>query len=139
MRTAFVGVILFAAGVGVGLVAPRFWPSPLPDGVESRWEATLYLPAPVSGHPHLNDDAYKAALAEFTRPFGGATLLSPVEGLWHGEDGKLQSEAVRPVVVSFQAALLPEFKERLTALRHRLNQEALYIRYERPLVELYTR
>lgn len=139
MRTVFVGVILFAAGVGVGLATPRYWPSPLPDGVESRWEATLYLPAPVAGHPHLNDDAWKAALAEFTRPFGGATLVGPVEGLWHAEDGKLASEAVRPVVVSFPAELLPEFKERLKALRQRLNQEALYIRYERPLVELHTR
>src|SRR5262245_52404860 len=76
MRTFLVGVVLFILGVSVGLVAPGLWPArPVPDGMESRWEATLYLPAPMPGDPYLNEDAYKAALAEFTRPFGGATLV----------------------------------------------------------------
>ncbi len=139
MRATVVGVVLFGLGVLVGVFAPALWAPPWPSGIDSHWEATLYLPAPVTGDSHLSDDNWKAALAEFTQPFGGATLIGPVEGLWHAADGTLQREAVRPVVVSFPTEKLPAFRARLEILRERLRQEAIYVRYERPLVELYVR
>src|SRR5262245_11971282 len=94
-----VGVVLFGLGVAAGLWLPALL-SPVPPGIEPRWEATIYLPVPVADDPRLNEDAWKAALAELlTEPFTGATLGVPVEGLWRGEDGRLGREAVRPVVV----------------------------------------
>lgn len=140
MRTWLVGLVMFVLGGLAGLCVRGLWDPPLlPPGMESRWEATLYLPAPVAGEVHLTEDAWKSAVTEFTKPFGGATLASTVEGIWHAENGVLQSETVRPVIVSFRAEQLGEFRERLRNLRARLRQEALYIRYERPLIELHGR
>lgn len=133
MRIWLVALVTFLLGSAAGYLLPR-WPTPAPSGFESRWEATLYLPAPGGD---FTEDTWKAALTEFTRePFRGATLLAPVEGWWHGDDGKVAREAVRPIVVSFASDHLPEFQARARALGKRLGQEAIYIRYERPFVQL---
>jgi hypothetical protein len=133
MRTWLVGVVMFILG-GVSTVLTvhylheLYHPAHSP-GLESRWEATIYLPA------NLPD--WETALAEFfLPPFDGATLGAPLEGLWRGQDGKLGREFVRPITVSFPPQHLAEFQARARALGKRLQQEAIYIRYERPFVEL---
>jgi hypothetical protein len=128
MRTWLViGIAAFGLGLGTG--AWLFRAPALPAGLEPRWEGTIYLPSNLPG--------WEAALAEFlTPPFEGATLGTEVQGLWRGEDGKLDHEPVRPVIVSFPPAHLADFQARARALGKRLNQDAIYIRYERPLVEL---
>jgi len=130
-----IGVVLaFGSGILVGAYAVR--DATPPAGLVCH-EGTIFLPAPSPTDPNLTEEKWQEALAEFLQPpFQGATLAVPVEGIWRGVDGKFAREAVRPIVVSFPAVHLSTFRERARSLGKRLGQEAIYIRYERPTVEL---
>jgi hypothetical protein len=104
-----------------------------------RWEATIYLPAPRrNANPFTSTEEadWNAAVGLLVREFEGATLGAEVEGLWHGSDGKLARETIRPIIVSFEPNRLEEFRRVLDEVGKRLKQEAVYARFEKPRVEL---
>jgi hypothetical protein len=139
-----VGVL--TAGVAVGRYALPCWdlaacPAEAPAAVSGRpaprcWEATVYLPlADNEGQP-FSEAAWQAALAELVVPFGGATLGQPQEGCWLDASGQVCREPVRPVVVSFVPERLDEFRNAVHDVGKRLGQEAMYVRFEEPRVQL---
>jgi hypothetical protein len=69
-------------------------------------------------------------------PFGGATLGTPQEGCWLDARGLVCREQVRPVVISFAAERLDEFRGAVRAVGQFLGQEVMYVRFEEPRVEL---
>lgn len=127
-QTAAFGLLLAAA------LADR--PSP-PDGPAGRqWEATVYLPL-ADNHGWPFDEAeWQAALDELVTAFGGATLGDPREGCWREANGRTLREWVRPVVVSFATSRLGELRAAAHAVGVRLGQEAVYVRFEEPRVEV---
>jgi hypothetical protein len=138
-RLGLIGVVMLIAGIGVG----RYAPAPRdhasrPDDAPAarRWEATVYLPlADNAGRP-FSDGEWEEALAAFAVPFGGATLGTPQEGCWLDPRGRVHREPVRPVVVSFAPGRLDEFRAAARAVGRLLGQEAIYVRFEEPRVEL---
>ena len=69
-------------------------------------------------------------------PFGGATLGQSQEGCWLDAGRRVCREPIRPVVVSFMPERLDEFRQALHDVGKRLGQEAMYVRFEEPRVEL---
>jgi hypothetical protein len=100
------------------------------------WEATVYLPLTDNQGRRFSEAAWEAALADLVVPFGGATLGQPQEGCWLRASGRICREPVRPVVVSFALERLGEFRDAVHAAGQRLGQEAMYVRFEEPRVEL---
>ncbi len=99
-------------------------------------EATVFLPlADNDGRPFA-DDEWDRALVPLVTRFGGATLGAPQEGYWLGSDGRPRREPVRPVIVSFAPARLGEFRAAAHEVGRRLRQEAVYVRFHEPCVEL---
>jgi hypothetical protein len=134
-------VAVFLAGAGAGGAGVWFWRPPAasershPDDVERRWEATIYLPAPGQAGGFTEKD-HQEALGLLVREFEGLTLGAEEDGFWQSEKGKIEREKVRPVIVSFEPARLGRFREVLDQVGKRLEQEALYVRYEKPAIEV---
>jgi hypothetical protein len=145
LRRGLIGVAVLAVGIAVG----RYTPPPRdcvtrPDDEPAAaarpaprcWEATVYLPlADNQGQP-FSEGAWQETLAVLVVPFGGATLGPPQEGCWLDVHGRVCREQVRPVVISFAPERLDEFRGVVRAVGRRLGQEAMYVRFEEPRVEL---
>jgi hypothetical protein len=141
------GVGLLAMGVVVGRCAlppgdlmGRPVEAPAATVVERpvprRWEATVYLPLSDNQGRPFAEAMWHEALGRFVTPFGGATLGLLQEGCWLDARGRLQREWVRPVVVSFAPQRLDEFRQAVHDVGRLLDQEAMYVRFEEPRVEL---
>jgi hypothetical protein len=138
-------VSVLTAGIVVGRYAhphrdavagPADSPSATGRPAPRCWEAMVYLPlADNSGQP-FTEDAWQEALAALVVPFGGATLGTPREGCWLDARGNVCREQVRPVVISFAPERLDEFRTAVRSVGRRLGQEAMYVRFEEPRVEL---
>lgn len=101
-----------------------------------QWEATVYLPlADNQGRPFVEAD-WQAALERLVTPFGGATLGQPQEGCWLDDRRRMCREPIRPVVVSFAPGRLEEFRRAVHRAGQHLGQQAMYVRYEEPRVQL---
>jgi hypothetical protein len=145
LRHGLIGVAMLAAGIAVGRYAPPHRDDVArPDGALAAagrpaprcWEATVYLPlADNTGRP-FSEGAWQEALAVLVVPFGGATLGTVQEGCWLDARGRVCREQVRPVVISFGPDRLDEFRDAVRAVGRRLGQEAMYVRFEEPRVEL---
>src|SRR5262245_40754230 len=96
----------------------------------------VYLPlADNEGRP-FTDAQWQAALEILVTRFGGATLGEPQEGCWLDASQRVCRERVWPVVVSFVSARLEEFRRAVQEVGRYPGQEAIYIRFEKPQVEL---
>lgn len=127
---------LFGAGLLVGGFAIHLWHIHADNGPARHLEATVFLPLVDNHDQPLSPERWQAALKPLVANFGGATVGPPVEGFWHDSQGKLRREPVRPVVVSFAAARLVEFRRTLHDVGRELGQEAIYVRFEEPRIEL---
>jgi hypothetical protein len=101
-----------------------------------RWEATVYLPLADNGGQSFAEAAWHEALGVLVAPFGGATLGEPQEGCWVDARGRLCRERVRPVVISFAPGRAEEFRRTVHDVGRLMGQEAMYVRFEEPRVEL---
>jgi hypothetical protein len=101
-----------------------------------RCEATIYLPlADNEGRP-FPEAEWQEAMNGLVVSFGGATLGQPQEGCWLDARRQVRCERIRPVVVSFAPERLDEFRVAVHKVGKRLGQEAVYVRFEEPRVEL---
>jgi hypothetical protein len=141
LRRLAPGFFLFLLGVGVGGGAVWYWiarPPATSDEPPVRWEATVFLPIVANPeHPFTIQD-WDDAIALLVKAFGGATLGTEIEGWWMDDQGRLQRERVRPVIVSFEPAKLGDFRRVLDTVGRRLGQKAMYTRFERPQIEVQT-
>lgn len=140
LQFGLIGAVTLTAGLFVGRnVVPPV--SAVADAADNRLaarslEATVYLPlADNAGRPFA-DDTWQVALAVLVEPFGGATLGNAQEGCWLDARGRVLREPVRPVVVSFAPERLDEFRGAVRTVGRHLRQEAMYVRFEEPRVEL---
>lgn len=129
---------MFLLGVGVGGLGFHTWrPGPVSDTLpERRLEATVFLPLVNNADEMIPRDKWEAAIGPLIQEFGGTTLGASVEGCWRDQQGRMRREPVRPLVLSFAAQRLPDFRQALHEVGRRLGQEAMYVRYEEPRVEL---
>jgi hypothetical protein len=136
-----VALLLLLGGGAAGGLAVYWWdhrPAPTETKPPRRCEATVFLPTtPNPEHPFTPAE-WDEAVGLFAREFGGATLGPAVEGCWLNTAGKLQRESVRLVTVSFEPGQLDHFRHTLTEVGRRLGQEAVYVRYEEPRIDLLT-
>jgi hypothetical protein len=101
-----------------------------------RLEATVYLPTVDNQGRPFEEARWQHALESLVAPFGGATLGQPQEGCWLDGRGRVCREPIRPVVVSFAPARLAEFRKAVHDVGKRLGQEAMYVRFEEPRVDV---
>jgi hypothetical protein len=101
-----------------------------------HWEATVFLPLADNRGRSFTETTWHEALARLVTPFGGATLGEPREGCWLDARGRVCREQVRPVVVSFAPERLNEFRRAVHDVGRCLGQEAMYVRFEEPFVDL---
>jgi hypothetical protein len=143
-RRGLTGLALFLGGVSLGSFALPAQgvgrhqvaePSPV-ERPARQLEATVYVPLDDNQGRPFSADEWDAALGGLIARFGGATLDRPLEGFWVAPDGRVQRDRVRPMIVSFPPHRLAEFRESLDALGRRLGQEAVYVRYGEPNVEV---
>ncbi len=127
----FLGGVL--VGVLASLAAGRLSERGLPP---RRVEATAYLPLVDNDDHPFPERTWQEVLGLMADEFGGATLGAPQEGCWRDAAGRLRREPVRPLVVSFEPGQLDRFRRTLDAAGHLLGQEAVYVRFEEPRVEL---
>jgi hypothetical protein len=134
-------MLLVAAGAVLGSGGVLLWqqirvradgPGPEPS---RSYEATVYLPLSDNNGKPFPRDEWLASVGIVAREFGGATLGDLRTGLWRGARG-LQREPIRLVTVSFEPSRLERFREVVRAIGRRLGQEAVYVRFEEPRVEL---
>jgi hypothetical protein len=127
----------FVAGILVGVVTTYSVGTSLGEGLPSRrYEATVFLPLVDNNKKPFSPATWQEVLSFFAKEFGGATLGAEQEGCWLDEAGELRREPVRPVVVSFEPQLLNRFRTTLDKAGRRLGQEAVYVRFETPHVEV---
>lgn len=145
LRHGLIGVAMLSAGIAVGRYA-----IPYRDDVARRdqaaatagrpaprrWEATVHVPLADNRGEPFSEVVWQAALDVLAGPFGGATLSTPQEGYWLDAGGRVCREPVRPVVITFLPERLDEFRRAVRAAGLRLGQEAMYVRFEEPRVEL---
>jgi hypothetical protein len=128
---------LFAAGAGLGGAGVHLWHEHRGQQLPPRrLEATVYLPRHADDGKPFPDGLWDEALSLLVKEFGGATLGPETEGCWLGADGNVRRERVRPVVVSFEPDRLPAFRRTLNEVGRVLGQEAMYVRFEEPRVEV---
>lgn len=101
-----------------------------------RCEATIYLPLVDNEGRLFPEAAWQEAMNGLIVPFGGATLGQPQEGCWLDARQQVRCERIRPVVISFAPERLDEFRVAVHKVGKRLGQEAVYVRFEEPRVEL---
>lgn len=147
LRRGMIGSILLVAGILFGrLTAPGSVSSIRPHEepvtvvswkpVPRSCEATVYLPlADNHGKPFVETD-WQQALTALVMQFGGATLGEAREGYWLDAQQRVRREQVRPVIVSFAPERLEEFRLVVRDLGKRLGQEAMYIRFDEPRVDV---
>jgi hypothetical protein len=132
-RAVLVGLTLLAAGAALG----RSVLPPAAAVPTARYlEATVYLPLTDNAGRPFSDGDWDAAVAVLVDRFGGATLGDPQEGYWVGAGNRVHRERVRPVTVGFPPGRADEFRAALRDVGRRLGQEALYVRFSDPAVEL---
>jgi hypothetical protein len=138
LRRASLWFFLLLAGAAAGGVAVHAWqrPAPADELPPRRVEATIFLP--LKGNPDhpFTQAEWDRAVDLLVAEFGGATLSAPLEGGWRDAHGRVLREAVRPVIVSFERERLADFRRAADEVGRRLGQEAVYIRYEEPRIEL---
>jgi hypothetical protein len=135
---------LFSLGTAAGgYVAWHYELVPRPvaaepgDAPPRTWEATVYLPSKDRQGNRLKEEEVRQALDDLVTRFEGATLDQPREGRWHdSKQQRVQSESVTPVAISFDRHRLAEFRQAVRALAAQLRQDAVYVRFEEPRVEL---
>jgi hypothetical protein len=133
------GVLL--SGIVIGHCAIPSSALPAPPGDRAgpaprRWEATVYLPLSDNRGRTFPDTVWQEALEALVSPFGGATLGPPQEGCWVNARGQVCREWVRPIVISFAPDHLTTFRNTVRDVGTRLGQEAMYVRFEEPRVDL---
>jgi hypothetical protein len=113
----------------------RLWTLPAEGLPQRRLEAVVYLPTqPNPEHPFTPKE-WDDAIALLVREMGGATLGPTAEGCWLGDDGKMQREPIRLVVVSFERDRLDTFRRAIRQVGEKLGQKMLYFRLEQPRIE----
>jgi hypothetical protein len=134
----WLGWFLLGTAAGAGIVQMVHRPAaPVPSELPPRrLEATVFLPLVDHEGRALPEAEWQSGVDVFVERFGGATLGARCEGCWRDAQGKPSREPVRPVVVSFEAGRLPEFRQSLLAVGRLLKQDVLYTRYEEPRIEL---
>jgi len=128
--TFLVGTVVGGAAVGVWQEHQQRLVPAMEKPPAQRWEATIYLP---SQHKQADWDR---ALEILIRRFGGATLGPPQEGCWLNSNQEIHRDPIRPVIVSFDRGNLDAFRQAVREIGQYLHQEAIYIRFEEPRVEL---
>lgn len=137
MKRTVLGIGLFTVGVALGGTAVFFWrEGPAAEEPPRVWEATLLLPVNDNRGRPFPETQWRDALAVLVTRFGGATLGEQREGCWHASGGRVQSEPVRVVVVSFERGRLAEFRRTVREVGRRLGQESMYVRLGEPRVEV---
>jgi hypothetical protein len=101
-----------------------------------RLEATVFLPLVDNNDRAFTDEKWQEVLGLFADAFGGATLGPEQEGAWRDDGGRVRREPIRLIVVSFEPGQLAEFRRVVDEAGSRLGQDAVYIRFERPHVEI---
>lgn len=99
-------------------------------------EATVYLPLADNHGKPFAETYWQEALTALVVQFGGATLGEAREGYWLDAQQRVRREQVRPVIVSFAPERLEEFRLLVRDLGKRLGQEAMYIRFDEPRVDV---
>jgi hypothetical protein len=141
LRNSLAGLALLVVGMGLGaggvLLVERLRDSEgvIPISPARSYEATIYLPLNDNqGRPFPRDE-WLAAVALVVKEFGGATLGDRRTGFWAAAAG-VQQEPVRLLTVSFDAGRLDRFREVVRRVGARLGQQAVYVRFEEPRVEV---
>ncbi len=136
------GLALFLIGAAGGGIAVHNWKtsSTLPaegnTGPRRSLEATILVPLHDNQGRRFTEEEWQAAVGVLVHAFGGVTLGEPQEGWWVNGRREVQREQVRPVVVSFAPERLEEFRRLVRQIGKRLGQEAMYVRFKEPHVEL---
>jgi hypothetical protein len=139
MRSAGRLMLLVVLGGGLfalGWLAGARWGGPGDAQPGRRLEATIFLPLDDNQQRPFPAQEWDAAISALVREFNGATLGPPQEGCFLNQKGELQRERVRPVIVSFKPGELERFRMVADGVGRRLGQEALYVRFEQPRVDL---
>jgi hypothetical protein len=134
-RTVLV-LVVFVLGVAAGGAAVHSWHHRADSLPVRRLEATVLVPLVDNDNKQIEPENWQDAVEPLVRGFGGATLGAPAEGRWVDGTGRLRREEVRPVVVSFEAHRLEEFRRAVHEVGRRLGQETMYVRFEEPRIEL---
>jgi len=130
-------LVLLSGGLfSLGWLAGARWGGPGDAQPGRRWEATIFLPLNDNQQRPFARQEWEEAINRLVREFGGVTLGTAQEGYYHNNKGELQHEPVRPVIVSFGPGELERFRMVADELGRQLGQEALYVRFEQPRVEL---
>jgi hypothetical protein len=134
-RARNAGLFLSGATLGVVcLLVVQYW---MNDALPApRIEATVFLPLVDNDDKPFAEERWREVLGLFADGFGGATLGSPQEGCWRDDAGRLRREPIRPLIVSFEREHLSRFRQTVDDVGHQLGQEAVYIRFETPRVEV---
>jgi hypothetical protein len=134
----FLGLIGIALGVAGSLAWRHLQPGPpAADGLPPRsLEATVYLPLHDNRGKPFPPARLRGAIDLLVRRFGGATLGPRRQGFWLAADKRVQAEPVQLLTVSFARDRLEEFRRAVARVGRRLGQEAIYVRFEEPRVEL---
>ncbi len=141
---ALTGLVLFLAGLTLGGLTVYAWLHPLSGpvaaGVEKlpprRWEATIYLPLEDNHGKRFAPEVWDGALNLLVAEFGGATLGPEQKGCWLDARREVKREPIQLVVVSFEQDRLNTFQEVVRKVGRQLRQEAMYVRYEEPRIDL---
>lgn len=149
MKTILRWVVIGTATLTTGFAVGRYAPHPqewivrsVGAPVASRapaprcWEAMVYLPLNDNSGKPFSAETWQKGLEILVVPFGGATLGTPQEGCWVDASGRVCREQVRPITISFAPGRLAEFRAAVRDVGVCLGQEAMYVRFEEPRVEL---
>lgn len=129
------GVALFAVGLAVGGLGVYAWDH-RSAGPPRQLEATVFLPTQDRHGTPFPDGRWQEAVKLLVAAAGGATVGPPQEGWWQTDSSTVVHEPVRPVIVSFPRDVLPRFRQATLEVGRLLEQQAIYVRYEEPRVEL---
>jgi hypothetical protein len=131
-RQALLVLLVFTAGGVVGVVV---WPL-LERTPPRRLEATIYFPVQDNEGKRFTPEVWDGALNILIEEFEGATLGQQVTGCWRNQAGQIQREPIQLVIVSLERRQLPQLQAALHRIAKLLGQEAIYVRYEEPRIEL---
>jgi hypothetical protein len=136
-RRVLRAVVLFLAGTLTGVAAVLTWQSVAERNTgPAALQATILVPTVDNSGRRFTEDEWQAALGLLSASFGGVTFGAEQEGWWHDARQRLHREPVRVVVVTFDRARLPAFRQAVRELGRRLGQEAMYFRLEPVHVEV---